>query len=357
MAGEHHRFFKILIITIIITPLNLTFFDGGVFFDRNPNYSYLNNGVTMPLSFFTMLVMLFFSSISYKSFLNPILFFLAVYFIVSLVFFPFRISIVIFQIIYLILNIKFFENYFSNKEKVYFIENAAFSVVFLILAITLLSAMFIKPGYFLTRDFYIYDFEQYFSSIIVLLSTFFIYKRMGNYGLLFGISLGLLFYILSDSRLAVVMPIFLASYLLVYNLNLSSKVQIFFTILFSLSLYIFYLSTINNENWADSDRVYYIIKFFDNLKGYFFMFPVFSVEVNEVYSFHNEFIELYRVLGIFFIFLYLYLTGFIRKNIYGAISVAIIFFAANVVNMMLHLYTVPILAVFLVLSKRNQDAT
>ena len=336
----------------MLTPFNLTFFDGGVLFDRDP--SVLRNGITMPVSFFIMLILLLFNNNTYKALFSPLLLVLSAYFFISLVLLPFRISTIIFQVIYMILSIKYFEHYFSNAEKVKVIEKSAFVITFLIISVTLLSALFIKPGYFIIKDIYIYDFQQYFSAMIVLLGTCFMYGRIGYLGFVFGAFLGFVFFEISESRLALMMPIFVALYVFLYKINLTSKVQISLTVVSIFSLYAFYLLNISPDNTPDSDRVYYILKFIKNLDYYFSMFPVFSSKITEVYSYHNEFIEVYKVFGLFFIILYLYLSNFIKKNIYGAASVAIIFFTANVAVMMLHLYTIPILAVLLVLSKRNE---
>ena len=65
MNRVYPRFFTILMVTLVLTPFNLTFFDGGVLFDRDP--SVLRNGITIPISFFIMLILLLFNNNTYKS--------------------------------------------------------------------------------------------------------------------------------------------------------------------------------------------------------------------------------------------------------------------------------------------------
>jgi hypothetical protein len=194
-----------------------------------------------------------------------------------------------------------------------------------IIAIWFFTAQICGPGYLISCDIYSYNFQQYSAAIITCLFLYSIH--------VFKLAIRLMMFLIylfsiiwcfnnSDSRLIYINVI---GFILIY-ISLSIKeIKIiyrnnkilFLIVIFGNLIIILYSIYIDNNIMYDLQtwRSGLWVNFFKSLSIISIFFPYLNTDIDSIYSYHNEFIEIFRVLGLpFFILFYTWVIKLIDPS-------------------------------------------
>ena len=219
----------------------------------------------------------------------------------------------------------------------------------IILLITILSNVVIGRGVFLSENFIVYNYEQYYAFIFVVLSGVFMQSNLRQVSkfLVYLLSLSVA---LSSANNAAILLIFL---LLVWNFfclnylkhalhNLILILLIGAVPVYYIFIYEFYEIGMLSSNFES--RVATIRSYIDDLNWVKFLFPFVQAPRGLFNDMHSQFLEVFNALSLIGIFYFYGVIVFKLKKIGAkypdiAISLAIVIFIAGlVVNTTMHPY-------------------
>ncbi|OUU51913.1 MAG: hypothetical protein CBC25_04305 [Pelagibacteraceae bacterium TMED65] len=350
---------KKLLVLLILVPVFISFSPGGqIGLDRVGGVAspYL---LTLPISFFAIVILLFkFSEQIFqdKILVIFILYSIAVFFIGSIYNGALNFGLLktliwmnVFVSLLTVFKHYFRLNYYSLEHSLKIERFIVFSY-FSILVLTWLSFFAYGRNSFIFPSMKIYNFEQYFAFIFIPLIAI-----IGSYSFILfiiGCILTIGIAILSVNVTAllillVVMSLVTGSYFMRF---IKTKIIYQLTIFVSISFAIFWIFTL--PYWADSTgmssltiRADNINSYFDNIKWYSIIFPFLHSSRGVHFDMHNELLEVFNAVGILGLLLFYYLYLRVLRNfsekyrIMRLTFVFSIFISGSTLELTLHVYT------------------
>ena len=365
---------KLVFTTLLFCPIFISVGTGNIGLDRVGEFSYGGYLFTLPISFF---IAVFFLVSSWKAVLsNKYIFLFLLYsvfiFVVNAIYnmgVNYSIIKILLWMNVFIMMIYVFKKWFekiiitdrSYNGVLYLnkVENRyVYYPLFAVLLLSLVSYFYIGKYAFVVSEVKIYNFEQYFSFIFVILASVSFKNKFFLICIVFPSTLFLsvvssnitaLFLLMFLSVFGVVNMLVSKKFKVVYFFIITSTVVFF--LLWPMALYFLYddILVLRSSNSLVS-RYDMINGYFSNIYWYQIIFPFFSDSRSVSSDMHNELLEVFNATGFLGVFFYYY---FILKNIVNytdryrmiGISIVLVIFLAGVtVENTLHPYLLIILA-------------
>lgn len=340
--GLRNKLF-LLLVSIMALPVFVSFVEGQYLLSRSPDQK---DGLSFPLNILLIVLVSIFDKKSFLVLLKPTCAVLFIIFVSSILWAPLRITSIYFSIFYLYFLVGRLD-LISDKSLLLRCKAWIFQVLILCAILLILSSFYLDRGFLIIQNVYVYNFLQYWSVVFILFAFGSLDVRGTWRWVIMLIGLAGWLVVLTDSKLGAAL-IFVGSALLM-AMNSFKFDKLRMMKLFSFCCLPFYLS------WlfliADGDRYVHFVRFFDLTELFAVFLPILDSKILNYYSFHNEYLELYRAFGLFFIAFYIWIVRHFSPSIDGLVILLTVFFCGLVVNLATHLYFIPFLALFMVISK------
>jgi hypothetical protein len=274
------------------------------------------------------------------------------------------------SLIYFIYSYKIFINILENIN-ISHINNikgliGKYSII--IISIWWFTAFFCGPGFFLSCQIYSYNFQQYSAAIISCLLLYSVcwtnckYKIFFNSVLYFACSIWL-FYV-SDSRLVIINVLAYFFILITYAIKETKVIYqysyIFIIMAVFANVFIFLYAIFMDQNIAFDLRIWRSalwLNLLENISYSEIFFPYLNENIGEMYSYHNEYMEVFRVLGlpisiIWYYWIFKIISPSQSSFSYFWILLWLIYGYGLVVNPLTHLYSGAIISFLIAINNR-----
>jgi hypothetical protein len=363
--------FLLIIGFLLLIPIFVSISSNEIIFDRKGGYIYSDLYVSIPFS----LLLLIYMSFKMRFFPIRSKFFISIFFFGV---FLFLLSFILHQdidknlfknLIYLILFFytftlmkEFFRLTLTNKSLIMnYQANFVLIPGLLILLISILSFYLIGQGFFMSKWFVIYSFEQYF--VMAMLPIIALALSYSKVVWSFATAGYFMLAYFSDNDTAFIIGILLVLFQCfvkpIFALLSIRRYQILIVLMFIVGIFspllinhLYYNADLlwflgHHNSYENADNLFYRVRmiedFFDEIGNSIF-FPFFS-NVKPIYGdYHNEFIVIFRAIGVFALIYYLWIYKMIVKisNQFIDVKIALsllVFVAAIMVTPSLHPYT------------------